>query len=56
MDTNCCVCLFKKDSLLRDPNKPNEPLVKEWQFNGKRKTHEEKIMSIAFGEMLDENE
>lgn len=34
-----------------DPSKPIE-----WQFNGKRKTHEIEIASIAFGESLDENE
>jgi hypothetical protein len=27
----------------------------EWQFWGKRKTHEKEITSIAFGESLDEN-
>jgi hypothetical protein len=50
MDGNCCVCLFKKDYLQGDPNKPME-----WQFWGKRKTHEKEITSIAFGESLDEN-
>jgi hypothetical protein len=28
----------------------------EWQFNGKRKTHEVEITSISFGESLDEND
>lgn len=51
MDKNCCVCLFKKDHLQGDPSKPIE-----WQFNGKKKTHEVEITSIAFGESLDENE
>lgn len=51
MDENCCVCLFKRDHLLGDPSKPIE-----WQFNGKRKTHEVEITSICFGESLDENE
>jgi len=51
MDKNCCVCLFKKDHLQGDITKPIE-----WQFNGKKKTHEVEITSIAFGESLDENE
>ena len=49
MDANCCVCLFKKSQM--DPSKPIE-----WLFNGKKKTHEVEITSIAFGESLDENE
>src|SRR5215217_5420468 len=51
MDSNCCVSLFKRDHLQGDPSKPIE-----WQFNGKRRTHEIEITSIAFGESLDENE
>jgi hypothetical protein len=51
MDSNCCVSLFKKDHLQGDPSKPIE-----WQFNGKRRTHEMEIASISFGESLDENE
>lgn len=51
MDANQCVCLFKKDYLQGDTTK-----AIEWQFNGKRRTHEIEITSIAFGESLDENE
>ena len=51
MDKNCCVCLFRKYNLQGDPSKPIE-----WQFNGKKRTHEVKITSIAFGESLDEYE
>lgn len=51
MDSNQCVCLFKKDYLQGDTTKPIE-----WQFHGKRRTHEIEITSIAFGESLDENE
>lgn len=51
MDKACCVCLFKKDHLQGDHTK-----AIEWQFNGKKKTHEVEITSIAFGESLDENE
>ena len=50
MDSNQCVCLFKKDYLQGDTTKPIE-----WQFHGKRRTHEIEITSIAFGESLDEN-
>ena len=51
MDSNQCVCLFKKDYLQGDTTKPIE-----WQFHGKRRTHEIEITSIGFGESLDENE
>ena len=51
MDSRQCVCLFKKDYLQGDTTKPYE-----WQFHGKRKTHEIEITSIGFGESLDENE
>ena len=51
MDTNQCVCLFKKDYLQGDTTKPIE-----WQFHGKRRTHEIEITSIAFGESLDADE
>lgn len=51
MDSNQCVCLFKKEHLLGDTTK-----AIEWQFHGKRRTHEIEIASIAFGESLDENE
>ena len=50
MDQSCCVSLFIKDHLKGDTTKPEE-----WQFNGKRRTHEIEITSIAFGEMLDEH-
>jgi len=51
MDSNQCICLFKKDYLMGDTTKPIE-----WLFNGKRRTHEIEIASIAFGESLDEDE
>jgi WD40 repeat protein len=43
--------LFKKDYLQGDTTKPIE-----WQFHGKRRTHEIEITSIAFGESLDADE
>jgi cilia- and flagella-associated protein 251 len=49
-DTNCAVSLFKKDHINGDPNKPVE-----WQFNGKIKSHEIGVSSIAFGNGLDES-
>ena len=48
-DTVKCVCLFKKDHLNGDPQKPIE-----WQFNGKMQSHEIDVSSIAFGQGLDE--
>lgn len=51
MDTNQCVCLFKKDYYMGDTTKPIE-----WLFYGKILSHEIAITSIAFGESLDENE
>lgn len=48
-DTNRCVCLFKKDNLHGDSQKPIE-----WQFNGKVMSHEIEVSSIAFGHGLDE--
>jgi Ca2+-binding EF-hand superfamily protein len=51
MDTNYCVCLFKKDYYMGDTTKPIE-----WLFYGKILSHEIAITSIAFGESLDENE
>lgn len=51
MDKSCAVCLFKRDHPHGDFSKPIE-----WNFNGKKRTHEVEITSIAFGESLDENE
>lgn len=48
-DTNRCVCLFKKDHLHGDSQKPIE-----WQFNGKVMSHEIEVSSIAFGHGLNE--
>lgn len=48
-DVANCVSLFKKDYVGEDENKPME-----WQFNGKIRSHEIQITSIAFGEGLDE--
>jgi len=51
MDTDNCVCLFKRDHKYGDVNEPIE-----WVFYGKVRSHEIEITSIAFGESLDENE
>lgn len=51
MDTNACVCLFKRDHKYGDPKDPIE-----WVFYGKVKSHEIEITSIAFGESTDEND
>jgi WD40 repeat protein len=48
MDTDRCVCLFKKGR--NDPNKPIE-----WLFNGKIQAHNDVITSICFGEGLGDN-
>ena len=51
MDVDNCVCLFTRGHKYDDPNEPIE-----WIFNGKVRSHEIEITSIAFGESLDENE
>ena len=49
-DNESSVSLFKKDHMNNDPTKPID-----WFFNGKIKSHEQGVSSIAFGESLDEN-
>lgn len=51
MDVKNCVCLFKRDHKYGDVKEEIE-----WVFNGKIKSHEIEITSIAFGESLDEKE